>query len=94
VTRHDFGTRVRLVAGGARALTGSFDVVVANMLPEELAPLAGDLKARLAARGRLIVSGIPAAAEGESSRRWKTRRMSLSGRRSENDWVSLTFARG
>jgi ribosomal protein L11 methyltransferase len=94
VRRHEFGSRVSLIAGGVRALTGSFDVVVANMLPEELAPLLTDLKARLAPRGRLIVSGIPAAAEKLCSRRLRSRRLSLSGRRAENDWVSLTFARG
>ncbi|HEY7862818.1 MAG TPA: 50S ribosomal protein L11 methyltransferase [Thermoanaerobaculia bacterium] len=94
LARHEFGSRVRLVAGGATALRGSFDVVVANMLPEELEPLIPELKARLSPRGRLIVSGIPASAEKQTSRRLRSRRLTLSGRRAENDWVSLTFARG
>jgi ribosomal protein L11 methyltransferase len=89
---HAFGGRVRLIAGGVGAIAGRFEVVVANMLPEELAPLLPELRARLSPRGRLIVSGIPTESEEQSSRRLRSKRLTLAGRRAENAWVSLTFA--
>ncbi|MGH9399382.1 MAG: 50S ribosomal protein L11 methyltransferase [Thermoanaerobaculia bacterium] len=93
LARHAFGARVSLVAGPAAALTGTFDVVVANMLLEELLPLAANLRRRVAAGGRWIVSGIPSDRESETTRRLISRRFALDGRREENGWTSLVLRR-
>ncbi len=41
-----------------QSVEGTFDIVVANILAEDLARMARDLVARVAASGRLILSGI------------------------------------
>lgn len=93
LSRHPFGERVRLVAGPTQALSGTFDVVVANMLPEELLPLATHLRRRVAAGGRWIVSGLPDARERDVARRLCSRRFALDGRRQENGWTCLVLRR-
>lgn len=93
LARHRWGDRVRLLAGSAAALTGAFDVVVANLLPEELFAIRRDAVARVAPGGRLVLSGIPAEREAEVLRRVRSRRMTLAGRRAENDWVCVCLRR-
>ena len=91
---HPFGDRVALVACEIAALDGSFPVVVANLLPEEILPMRSSVCARVAVRGRLIVSGIPAEREEEVVRQLKGRRWTLSGCRRENGWTCVTLERG
>ncbi|HEY6066401.1 MAG TPA: 50S ribosomal protein L11 methyltransferase [Thermoanaerobaculia bacterium] len=91
---HPFGNRVTLAACGPAALTGSFAVVVANLLPDELLPIRASLWARVAPKGRLIVSGIPAEREGEVVPRLRGRRGMLAGCRRENGWTCVTLERG
>ena len=43
---------------------GTWDIVVANILPHILVPLAPDLVARMAPGGRLILSGVPCSDVG------------------------------
>ena len=93
VARHAFGARVALAAADAASLRGTFDVVIANMLPEELLPLASDIRARVAARGTWIVSGIPAEREAEVGRRLRGRQWALASHRAEENWSCLTLSR-
>jgi len=93
LARHPFGERVRLFAGRTEAVGAAFDVVVANMLPEELLPIAPALRRCVAAGGRWIVSGVPADRESETSRRLVSRRFPLDGRRQENEWTCLVLRR-
>lgn len=53
--------RLRLVGGGPEAVTGTWPLVVANVLAAPLVEMAPVLVRRLASRGRLILSGIPAS---------------------------------
>lgn len=91
---HEFGDRVALAACGPDALGGSFPFVVANLLPEELLPIRAVVCARVASRGRLIVSGIPTDREEDVVRRLKGRRFTLAGCRRENGWTCVTLERG
>jgi ribosomal protein L11 methyltransferase len=93
LARHPFGLRVSLFAGRTEAVGAAFDVVVANMLPEELLPIAPALRRCVAAGGRWIVSGVPGDRESEISRRLVSRRFPLDGRRQENEWTCLVLRR-
>jgi ribosomal protein L11 methyltransferase len=91
---HPFGSRVVLAAAEPAAITGAFTPVVANLLPEELLPMRAAVLARVAPRGRLIVSGIPSEREGEVLSKLRAPRWSLAGCRRENGWTCVTLERG
>jgi ribosomal protein L11 methyltransferase len=82
-----------LAACGPTAVTGSFAVVVANLLPDELLPVKASLCSRVARGGRLIVSGIPAEREPEVVPKLRGRRWTLAGCRRENGWTCVTLER-
>ena len=88
---HPFGKRIALLACGPEALTGSFPVVVANLLPEELFPMRTSVFARVSARGRLIVSGIPTDREAAVVSRLRSLRWPMAGCRRENGWTCVTL---
>ena len=94
VRRHSFGVCVALLAASSEAIRGTFGVVIANLLPEELMPMRAHLAARVARGGHLIVSGIPEESEEEVLTKLRGRRWALAGRRSENGWVCVCLERG
>ncbi len=51
-------TRIEASTTPLQSVAATFDIVVANILAEDLARMAGELTARVAAGGRLILSGI------------------------------------
>jgi ribosomal protein L11 methyltransferase len=59
---------VRLFAGEITALSAVFDVVVANLIWEESAPLVSAIALVLAPRGVAVLSGIPDEREDEARR--------------------------
>jgi ribosomal protein L11 methylase PrmA len=85
--------RVRVFAGplDALAASGSFDVVVVNMIHEETAPLLPALRTRLLPGGRLLCSGQLVEREGE----WAEllRREGFRQVRSirENEWLGTAW---
>lgn len=91
--RHDFGPGLRLYAGPLSACTGTFDLVVANLLAEEILPEARRLQARAARGGRLLLSGLTRMDEGAVLARVRSPRWALVGRRTEDEWVSLCLER-
>ena len=91
---HPFGSRVALAAAEPAAIGGAFTPVVANLLPEELLPMRGSVFARVAPRGRLIVSGIPSERESDVLSKLRAPRWSLAGCRRENGWTCVTLERG
>lgn len=91
--RHPFGRRVALLAGPVTCVWQKFATVVANLLPDELLPIRADLAARVAPRGRLIVSGIPAEREREVARPLRAGRLHLVSRREERGWICLCLER-
>jgi ribosomal protein L11 methyltransferase len=91
---HPFGDRVTLAACGPEALTGSFPLVVGNLLPDELLPMRASVSARVAPKGRLVVSGIPTDREAAVLPRLRGRHWTLAGCRRENGWTCVTLERG
>jgi len=91
--RHLFGSRVLLLAGPTEAISGTFAVVVANLLPEELFSIRAALTARVAAGGHLILSGIPAEREEEVLSKVRSRRWPLAGCRRANGWTCVCLER-
>jgi ribosomal protein L11 methyltransferase len=91
--RHPFGGRVALYAGPMGACAGEFDLVVANLLPEELLPESRGLLARAGRRGRVLVSGVTREKEAGVLARLRTGRWKLAGRRGEEEWSCLCLAR-
>lgn len=90
---HAFGDRIALAVSGPEAVTGTFPVVVANLLPEELLPMRASVCARVAAKGRLIVSGIPSDRERRVVARLRRGRWAMSDCRRENGWTCVTLER-
>lgn len=91
---HPFGAQVSLAACTAAAISGTFRVVVANLLPEELLPMKAAIFARVGPGGHLLVSGIPSDREEKVVASLKPRRWSLGGCRRENGWTCVTLERG
>ena len=91
--RHDFGGGVRLYAGPLAALRGTFDMVVANMLADEILPETARLQARAGRSGRLLLSGLTREREKDVLQRLRGRRWKLAGRRVEKEWVCVCLAR-
>ena len=93
VRRHPFGSRVGLYAGPLAALSGSFDLVVANMLADEVLPESARLLTRAARTGRVLLSGLTRDREPEVLQKIRGRRWKLAGRHAEKEWVCLRLAR-
>jgi ribosomal protein L11 methyltransferase len=52
------GVTVHVVLGGGEAISGVFDVVMANLLAHELVPMAGGIRGAVAPGGLLILAGL------------------------------------
>jgi ribosomal protein L11 methyltransferase len=91
---HSFGPRVGLSAAGVEAFAGRFDLVIANLLPQEFLPIRARVRALVAAGGRLVLSGIPRENEADVLKRVRPRGWRLAGRRAEKGWVCLCLERG
>jgi ribosomal protein L11 methyltransferase len=90
---HPFGSRVSFLAGPVESVDGVFDLVVANMLPGELASVRAAMMRRVAPSGRLTLSGIPTDQERGTLARFRSSRWRLSARRTEGEWVCVSLER-
>ena len=57
--------RLRLARGGPEAVTGTWPLVLANVLPAPLIEMAPALVRRVGHHGQLVLSGIPSSIERE-----------------------------
>lgn len=73
------------------SLSGSFDVIMANILAEELVRLAPNLTERMAAGGKLVLSGILAEKEGFVRSGFKGQPLEYIETCREGDWVALLY---
>jgi ribosomal protein L11 methyltransferase len=80
---------VTIALGSAADVTGTFDVVVANIVAATLQSIAAELRARLAPGGRLIVAGIVAEKEQATL---DALGLQVTRRDQRDDWVSLVLA--
>ena len=85
------GERLRLVRGGPDAVSGSWSVVLANVLAAPLMEMAPSLARLLGHAGQIVLSGIPTAVEGDVTRAYV--RAGLQPRRtlSREGWVALVM---
>ncbi len=87
---------VELAVGSADATDEVFDVVVANLMTDVVAALAGDLAARVAPGGLLVVSGIDARrvdAERGPARALAGQGLVEDDRRVRDGWVGAVWSR-
>lgn len=82
---------VALFAGGVAALSapGRFHVVLANLLPDQLQAILGELRQVLAPDGELVVSGLLAAQRTASEVELARVGLSVVGSLTMGEWVAL-----
>jgi len=75
------------------SMHGSFDIILANILAEELVRLADHLSARLAPGGSLILSGILAEKEGLVRTGFQHQPLDYQETTRAGEWVALHYRR-
>jgi ribosomal protein L11 methyltransferase len=75
------------------ALSGSFDLVFANILKGPLLSLAPDIAGRLALGGMAILSGLLVTQAEEIAAAYRAQGLGLAEREDLGDWSTLTFRR-
>jgi len=83
--------RLTLVRGGPQVVDGMWPLVVANIRAGELMELAPTLTRRVASRGCLVLSGIPASAADEVARSYQRYGMTSAVVTVQDGWVALTL---
>ena len=83
--------RLRLACGGPEAITGTFAVVVANILAAPLIEMAPALVRRVGHHGQLVLSGIPESVAGEVDRAYRRFGMRHVETRTRGGWVALVL---
>lgn len=85
--------RLSISAMPVEQLHGPFELILANILPEVLLPLAGALVARLADGGTLILSGILRELADGVEAAYAARGLSTRLRLDEEGWRALVMSR-
>jgi ribosomal protein L11 methyltransferase len=91
--RNDVGARISFSATPVEEVHGPFDVVLANILPDVLVPLAPLLAARLGDGGRLILSGILAELADAVETEYVAQGLTTRARLDEDGWRALVMSR-
>jgi ribosomal protein L11 methyltransferase len=73
------------------SLTGSFDIILANILAEELVRLAPSLCQRLSPGGSLVLSGILEEKEGLVRSGFSSQPLEYVETRHEGEWVAIHY---
>jgi ribosomal protein L11 methyltransferase len=81
--------RLRIVRGGPEAISGTWPLVVANVLAAPLIEMAPVLARRVGHRGHLILSGIPASVEPDVDRAYRRLGMQRVTSTSRAGWVAI-----
>ncbi len=83
--------RLQLARGGPEAVTGTWPLVLANVLPAPLIEMAPALVRRVGHHGQLVLSGIPSSIERDVDQAYRhlgMRRMRVTSRAG---WVALVL---
>ena len=92
--RNRLGRAIRARQGSVPTGEGPFDVILANLIASLLVSLADGLVEDLRPGGTLLASGIFADREAEVADAFRSRGLTIEGRRTEGDWVALEIRRG
>jgi len=83
-----------LFIGSVEALrAGTFDVVTMNIIPEVILPLLGEVAARLAPQGRLLLSGILVVKRDEVVAAARPHGLAPIAERTKGEWWAGLFGR-
>lgn len=83
--------RLLLAAGGPEAVTGTWPLVLANVLAAPLIEMAPALVRRVGHRGQLVLSGIPHSVEQDVDQAYRRVGMRRVGMTSRAGWVALVM---
>ena len=86
--------QVELGTTPLESLSGSFDIILANILAEELVRLSPYLTERLAPGGMLVLSGILAEKELLVKNGFANSPLEYRETRREGEWVALIYRKG
>jgi len=81
--------RLQLMRGGPGDVTGTWPLVLANVLAAPLIEMAPTLVRRVGHHGRLVLSGIPSAVERDVDSAYRRLGMQRVGTTSRGGWVAL-----
>lgn len=83
--------RLRLTRGGPETVTGTWPLVLANVLAAQLIEIAPALVRRVGHQGRLVLSGIPSSVEQDVDRAYRRLGMRRVRVTSRAGWVALVL---
>ena len=85
------GERLDLRRGGPEAVTGTWPMVLANVLPAPLIEMAPALVRRVGHHGHLVLSGIPSSVEPDVDHAYRRLGMRCMSVKSRAGWVALVL---
>ena len=88
---NDLQDRLQLARGGPEAIAGRWPLVVANVQAAPLVEMAPALVRRVSRYGALVLSGIPASAEGDVERAYRHLGMRRLRTERRDGWVALVL---
>ncbi len=94
LTANGLAEQVELCTTPLESMVGSFDIILANILAEELVRLAPHLTERLASGGMLVLSGILAEKEALVRSGFASLPLDYLETRREGEWVALLYRKG
>lgn len=83
--------RLELARGGPDAVTGTWPLVLANILAAPLIEMAPAMVRRVAPRGRLVLSGIPTSVERDVAQAYRRLGLRSVDVKSRAGWVALVL---
>ena len=83
--------RLQLLRGGPETISGTWPLVVANVLPAPLIEMAPVLVRRLGHHGRLVLSGIPVSVQHDVHEAYRRLGMRYVEVKSRAGWVALVL---
>jgi ribosomal protein L11 methyltransferase len=84
--------RLQLASGGPETVTGTWPLVLANILAAPLIEMAPALVRRVGHQGQLVLSGIPHSVEAEVTRAYVHLGMRRVNVKSRGGWVGLVLS--
>jgi ribosomal protein L11 methyltransferase len=88
---NNVGERLQLQRGGPETVTGTWPLVLANVLAAPLIEMAPALVRRVGHHGSLVLSGIPSSAESDVDRAYRHLGMRRVRVTSRDGWIALVL---